>query len=279
MLRYRNLAAGPAFDASEPRFPFILPVVSMQDVFAPLTSADYAFLVGLVESNVNLTDDARLRRLLADYEAEPTPERREALDRQLEREIRYLGSADAAYFLRSITGREPGVPFREIICDVAQTVRVEPPRMGTDREQLEALVEAYATQQFAQLSPEEQQRMLVELGVDKDKAARFILKSAGVFSLPLLVAAFDTLVVQGLIKTIIFGTIAKVVGRQLSARLFALLAARMPWWVSWIGPAAWTVSIGWTALDLQGPATRKTVPIVLFLGLCALRERHTASPD
>src|SRR5690606_14159479 len=165
-------------------------------------------------------------------------------------------------------------PFAEIVRDVARALRVEPPRLGTDRERLEAVVEQYATQQFASLTPEEQQRMLVELGVEQDKAARFVLKSAGVFSVPLLIAAFDAIVVQGLIKNIIFGTIARLVGRQLSARLFSLLAGRLPWWVSWIGPAAWAVSIGWTALDRQGPAMRKTIPVVLFLGLCSLRDRH-----
>ncbi len=247
--------------------------MSMQEVFAPLTPADYAFLVGLVESNVNLTDDAELHRLLAAYEAEPTPAARASLDARLEREIRYLGSADLAYFARKLAGGEGGVPFGEIVRDVARVLKVAPPHLGTERERLEALVEEYATRQFASLSPEEQQRMLVELGVDKDKAARFVLKSAGVFSLPLLVAAFDAVVVQGLIKTVVFGTIAKLIGRQLSARLFSLLAGRLPWWVSWIGPAAWTLSIGWTALDLQGPATRKTIPVVLFLGLCSLRER------
>jgi uncharacterized protein YaaW (UPF0174 family) len=246
----------------------------MQDVFSPLTPADYAFLIGLIESPFTLTDDAALKRLLAAYEADPSEATREALDLRLEREIRYLGSADLAYVTRMLSGQTPGVTFREIIGDVARTLKVELPRLGTDRELLEDLVEQYATQQFARLTPEEQQRMLVDLGVDKDKAARFVLKSAGVFSLPLLIAAFDAIIVQGLIKTIIFGTIAKLIGRQLSSRLFSLLAGRLPWWVSWIGPAAWTISIGWTALDLQAPAQRKVIPIVLFLGLCSLRERQ-----
>jgi uncharacterized protein YaaW (UPF0174 family) len=246
----------------------------MQDVFSPLTPADYAFLIGLIESPFTLTDDAALKRLLAAYEADPSEATREELDLRLEREIRYLGSADLAYVTRMLSGQTPGVTFREIIGDVARTLKVELPRLGTDRELLEDLVEQYATQQFARLTPEEQQRMLVDLGVDKDKAARFVLKSAGVFSLPLLIAAFDAIIVQGLIKTIIFGTIAKLIGRQLSSRLFSLLAGRLPWWVSWIGPAAWTISIGWTALDLQAPAQRKVIPIVLFLGLCSLRERQ-----
>jgi hypothetical protein len=121
--------------------------------------------------------------------------------------------------------------------------------------------------------------MLEDLGVDREKAASFLARSAGVFALPMLIEAFNFVIVQGLIKTIVFGTIAKIVGSQIAGRLFSFLVARMPWWVSWIGPAAWTLSIGWTTIDLQGPAKRKTVPIVLYLGLCSLRERHDLEPS
>ncbi len=79
--------------------------------------------------------------------------------------------------------------------------------------------------------------------------------------------------VEGIIKNVIFGTITRLLGRQLSARLFEMVAARFPWWVRWVGPASWAVSIGWTVLDLQGPAMRKTIPMVLYLGLCSIRQR------
>lgn len=198
----------------------------------------------------------------------------------MESSIRYLGSSDLAYAFRSLTGSDPGVSFQEIVRDVASNLKVEAPKAATDREMVEKLATDYATQQFAELSPEEQQKMLENLGVEKDKAAAFIKRSAGVFALPMLIEAFNLVIVQGLIKTIIFGTIAKIIGSQLAGRLFTFLVGRMPWWVSWIGPAAWTLSIGWTTIDLQGPARRKTVPAVLYLGLCSLRERHpvTAQP-
>ena len=104
------------------------------------------------------------------------------------------------------------------------------------------------------------------------KAEAFLKKSAGVFALPMLIEAFNLVVVHGLIKTIIFGTIAKIIGQQLAARLFTFLVGRLPWWVNWIGPAAWTLSIGWATIDIQGPARRKTVPIVLYLGICSMRD-------
>ncbi len=246
----------------------------MQDVFQPLDRADYAFLIGLIDSYVNLTDDRQLRRLYATYEAEETQAARAALDAHLAREIRYLGSSDLAYVGRYLMGREPGVSFREIARDVAHALKVEPPPPGTARQCAEFVVERYVTREFAALSPEEQQQLLVDLGVERDKAAAFIKRSAGVFALPMLIQAFSTLVVEGLIKKIIFGTIARLLGSELARRLFQFIAGKFPWWVGWIGPAAWTLSIGWTTLDLQGPALRKTIPIVLYLGLCGLRERY-----
>jgi hypothetical protein len=244
----------------------------MQAYLESLDPADLHFLVGLVESPVTLTNDAQLRSLAAAMDA-GDPDARVHLAAALEREIRYLGSSDVAYAFRSLTGREPGVSAEEILRDVSGQLKVPHPGPGTLEARLAHLAEAYATRAFADLPAHEQQRMLEELGVERDKAAAFLKRSAGVFALPVMIEAFNVVVVQGLIKTIIFGTIARIIGRQLAARLFAFLAGRMPWWVGWIGPAAWTLSVGWTALDLQGPASRKTVPVMLYLGLCAVRKR------
>ncbi|GIV62597.1 MAG: hypothetical protein KatS3mg044_1463 [Rhodothermaceae bacterium] len=249
----------------------------MQDLFAVLTPADYTFLIGLIDSPFNLSRAGTLRRLLADVEASDTPEARAALNRRLEHEIRYLGSSEVLYWARYAFGQEPGVPFSTVVRDVARALKVEPPRPGTAREQVEYVTSQYVTQQFASLPPEEQQRLLEELGVEREKAAAFLKRSAGVFALPLLIQTFNTLVVEGLIKRVIFGTIARLIGSQLARRLFQFVAGRFPWWLAWVGPAAWTVSIGWTALDLQGPALRQTIPIVLYLGLCSLRERMGAT--
>ncbi len=248
----------------------------MQDLLNVLDPADYSFLSGIIESSLNITNDTEIDRLVTAFEEDPSDDNRRAINERLEHEIRYLGSSEFAYGLRYVTGREPGVAFPEIVDDVAGALKVDRPSLGTDRERVEAVATAYATKQFASLSAEEQQKMLEDLGVEKEKAAAFIKRSAGVFALPMMIEAFNIVIVQGLIKTIIFGTIAKIIGQQLANRLFAFLVGRLPWWVSWIGPAAWTLSIGWTTIDLQGPAKRKTIPIVLYLGLCSMREKNVA---
>lgn len=243
----------------------------MQEVFTPLQVADYHFLIGIIESPFNLTNDRKLKALLAAFEEDNTPENKAALNLQLEKEIRYLGSSDVAYFVRHWTTGNPGVTLQEIIRDVARSLKVKLPQMGTDREMLEHVVTRYATMQFSNLPDEEKQKMLESLGVEQERAAAFIKKSAGVFALPMLIEAFGSLVVNGLIKNIIFGLIGKIIGHQLAMKLFNFIMGRFPWWVAWIGPVAWTVSLGWTAFDIQGPAYRKTIPVVLYLGLCSMR--------
>ncbi len=245
----------------------------MHELLNILDPADFRFLAGIIQSDLNLTDDTKIDRLVTAYDEDPSEENRETLIERLEGEIGYLGSSEIMYGLRYLTGSDPGVPFQAIVNDVADALKVDPPGLGTDREQVEEIAAAYATKQFANLSPEEQQQMLEDLGVEREKAEAFLKRSAGVFALPMLIEAFNYVIVQGLIKTIIFGTIAKIIGQQLANRLFAFLVGRLPWWFSWIGPAAWTLSIGWTTIDLQGPAKRKAIPVVLYLGLCSMRER------
>ncbi|MDZ4702103.1 MAG: hypothetical protein SH809_20500 [Rhodothermales bacterium] len=243
----------------------------MHPLLSRLHAADYAFLVGLIESPFNATDDQALRLRRDRFADDPSDANREALTLELENAIRYLGSSDAAFLFRRLQGRDPGVPFQEIVRDVAAALKVSLPTMVTDGEMLAHVVETYVTREFSKLSAEEQQALLVSLGVEQERAAAFVKKSAGVFALPLLIQAFGSLVVDGLIKRVIFGAIGAIIGKQLAMRLFDFIAKRFPWWVSWIGPAAWTLSLGWTALDITGPALRKTIPIVLYLGLCQLR--------
>ena len=176
------------------------------------------------------------------------------------------------FLYRMAQGNNPGASFAQIIRDVAKALKIELV-FGTEREMMEDLVLKYTTREFTKLSDEEKQKMLESLGVDRKVAQAFIKKSAGVFALPLMIEAFGSLVVNGLIKNIIFGLIGKIIGHQLAMRLFNFIMGRFPWWVHWIGPAAWTLSIGWTAFDLQGPSLRKTIPVVLYLGLCSLRQK------
>ena len=51
----------------------------MQNLLLPLESPDFHFLLGVTKSPISFTNDARLKSLLADYEADPTLEKKKAL--------------------------------------------------------------------------------------------------------------------------------------------------------------------------------------------------------
>ena len=243
----------------------------MRDLLIGLAAGDYRFLVGVIRGPRQRTMNALVDAIDASDE-----DAREELCGMLEHEIRYLGSSNVPYQLRKAVGMTPGVPLRTIIQSVGAALKVPIRRAATDREKLKGLVEDFAAAEFGRLTPQEQQDLLVNLGVGRQQAVAFLKKSAGVFALPMLIEAFGMIVVQGLIKTVIFGMIAKIIGQQLASRLLAFLFSRVPWWVGWISPAAWALSIGWTAITLQGPSLRKTVPIVLYLGLCCVRAEEPA---
>lgn len=250
---------------------------TIRDVLARFDTDDDRFLVGLLTSDVNRSDDSGLRTALAAHEATPTPETRTALDRQIERALGYLGASDLAYALREATGQTPGVSMDEVVSDAARALGVPvPSRRLSFRERVEAVAESHATQTLAAMSPEAQQRFLEEAGVERQQAMRFVKTAAGVFAFPALVAAFEAIVVERLLRGVVFGTIAKVVGRRVSSALFGALLARTPWWLRVLGPATMALSVGWTVVDLAGPALRKTVPAVLYLGLVSHRARLDA---
>jgi uncharacterized protein YaaW (UPF0174 family) len=245
----------------------------MRTIFPYLGPADYTFLAEVIRSPFNVHDDALLVRRAAEYEQSESEEALVVLQAAFEDAIRYLGSSELAYHYRRATVGEGGVSFRLIVEDVARVLGVRVRRTAPVDEMVADLAATYATVAFGKMDRESQQQMLTELGIDHEQAARFLRRSAGVFAIPVLLQAFNAVVVEALIKRVIFGAIARFIGSRLAGQLFAFLAGRLPWWVNWVGPVAWAGSIGWTATDLQGPAYRKTVPVVLYLGLCVVRDR------
>ena len=246
---------------------------AMNRLYGYLEAADYLFLAGVIRSPFNLNQDARLSELAEKYDKEPSEEVLLELQNALESSVGYLGSSDIAFALRRVQRGTGGLEFRLVVDDVARALGIRVRRAAPIDEIVAELATTYATVAFSRLDRDEQQKLLADLGVDKEQAARFVKRSAGVFALPVAIQTFSAVVVEGLIKRVIFGTIARIVGEQLAARLFGFLAGRLPWWVNWVGPLAWAGSIGWTALDLQGPAYRKTIPVVLYLGLCVVRKQ------
>lgn len=237
---------------------------------------DFEKLISQIDSYVNLTSDKELRQLLARYRMDSSASNKDRLAKALEREIRYVGSADIAYVARKlIKGEEPaGVSFREIIDDVSSKMKVKQKQIGSIEARLERLVRSVSEKTFLSMSPEQQRKLLDESGVGREQQDQFFAKLAENTAalLPLLLSLLGPEVTANLMQGLAVIVISKLIGKEAAKKLIEELAKRFPWWSEWIGPIAWALSLSWLAFDLQGPAYRKTIPIMLYLGIVGLRD-------
>lgn len=237
---------------------------------------DFAMLISQIDSYVNFTSDAELKELLVRYKSDPSVSNKERLAKVVEREIRYVGSADVAYAFRKVfKDEEPaGVSMKEIIDDVSSKLKVKQRPLGSVEARLERLVRSAAEKTFLSMSPEQQRELFEEAGVGHEQKNEFFnrLKDNKAALLPLLMSVFGPEITAKLVQGLAIVTIAQFIGKEAAKKLVEQLALRFPWWAEWLGPIVWGISLGWLAFDIQGAAYRKTIPIMLYLGIVGLRD-------
>ena len=246
----------------------------MEAILEKLGIADYEFLTGIIPSRFNFINPKKLKEALERLKSNPTKENKCELMQTLEKEIRFLGSADIAYLIRYLFSKEPGVPFREIVNDVAKSLKISITKLGTDEELLKDIVEKYTTGRFQQLDREHQQQLLRESGVSKEHAEDFVKQHTKNISIPLMIKLLGIKSVQKIVTDIVIATISNYIGKNAATKLITEVMKKFPVWAEWVGPAMWAITIGWLVFDIQGPAKRKTTPIILYLGLCVIREEN-----
>lgn len=248
----------------------------MQNLLTKLEVADFEFLAEIMRSRVAFTRDKHLRAAISEFASETqSTEKRLALCVLVEREIRYLGSADAAYFLRRVFrhARGPGVTFREVVIDVFRKLKLKPPdALCTDEELVEHLVQEYTTLRVRQLPFEQQRVLLVTAGMSAGDVATYLKSNSARFALPAIIQLAGIAAAQRVVTNVVIGAVGNYIGTTAARSIVTHLATRFPVWGQSLGPIVWTLTGLWTAYDLQGPAMRKTIPISLFLGLCMLRD-------
>ena len=176
-------------------------------------------------------------------------------------EIRAFGGNTLINMFRGGKGPE----YKEIVCDVADKLKA-PFNKDSDIEKVEdAILETVLTQALEKMSESEKQELLKEVGDGKNYS----------ITGPALTTAFITLFRMGGFKSyqltlIIANTIVKAVlghGLRLGAnagltKIMSILT----------GPIGWAITGIWTAIDIAGPATRVTVPAVIYVAM--LRKKY-----
>jgi len=247
----------------------------VQKLLSRATLEDYQLIVQLLLSKVGFVDNLALRRALSTYRRDPTPEHQKVLTRRIEHELRYVASADLAYLGRWVWSGRGGISTDRIVADVARRLDVKIRPLGSLEAKLRRLVKAVAERQFLNLSANKQRKLLAQSQVSfdlREEVLRHIKRQGPVAILPFMLKALGKEAVDHLVMDLTARIIAIFIGKAAARQLTKTLATRFPWWAEWMGPVSWAAAGISVSLDLQAPAYRKTIPILLYLGLIALRE-------
>ena len=196
---------------------------------------------------------------------------------EIEKEIRYYGSANFAYWWRALTKEgAPGVPVREVVKDVCDKRKVPIKEGGDIETRLQRLANFEVEKVLQKISPEELVKIFKEnkIGIDQQELILEFFKEkrrATTLILPMLYRILGPKIVFQLIEGITLHLVARIVGREAGRVILREIAKRNPW-LNALGPLMWALSAIDLVWTIQGPAYRKTVPVCLYLGVVVLRD-------
>ena len=174
-------------------------------------------------------------------------------------EIRLFGGNTFANLARGGVG----VPYREVVCDVADKMKVSYNKVSTV-ERIELLiVQKIFEDSIEKMTEEDRQKLIKDLGIR---------------GIP--VGSSATMIMQAIIKmggfksyqiaVIVANSIAKfILGRGLSFAANASLTKIMS---IFAGPLGWVISSLWTLIDVAGPSYKTTIPCVIHVAM--LRQKQ-----
>lgn len=174
-------------------------------------------------------------------------------------EIRLFGGNTFANLARGGVG----VPYKEVVCDVADKMKVSYNKASTV-ERIELLiVQKIFEDSIEKMTEEDRQKLIKDLGIR---------------GIP--VGSSATMIMQAIIKmggfksyqiaVIVANSIAKfILGRGLSFAANASLTKIMS---IFAGPIGWVISSLWTLIDIAGPSYKTTIPCVIHVAM--LRQKQ-----
>lgn len=163
-------------------------------------------------------------------------------------------------FMNMLRGN--GVPYREILCDVASKLKVNfNPKSPVDiieRNILSKLV----MDSVEKLSEAELKEMIDELGIKNYDAGR----SAMMMALQIAIKQSGFMAYK--IAVIVANQVAKILlGRGLAFAANATLTRSI---AIFAGPIGWIISVAWALIDIAGTAYRVTIPAVIQIAYMRL---------
>jgi uncharacterized protein YaaW (UPF0174 family) len=227
---------------------------NLNPVLNKANNEDLEFLVDLITKTMTNFLDVN------DVYKRYYPDHKKYVD-EIASEIRSFGGNTFANIFRG----GDGPSYKEIVCDVADKLKA-PYRKESSIEKIEdSILETVLSQALEKMSDSEKQELLKEFGDGKN------------YSLtgPALTSAFITIFRMGGFKSyqltlIIVNAIVKaILGHGLKLGANAALAKAMS---ILTGPIGWVITGIWTLVDIAGPATRVTIPSVIYVAM--LRKKY-----
>lgn len=240
------------------------------------TKDDVEFFISTIDSYFNFTDDKELKLLNKNWDGRGTIPL--VLNHKIEKEIRYLGSNDLAYARRKLMGYVPaGVSIDEIIDDLCELLKIEIPRNDTLEARLEIFAGKVIDDQFSKLSDERKRQILEGMDFDKHHLHEIIDRviNKKEMLLPVILPLLAKPLSAELIQVLIINIIALFIGEVAARQLVIQIVTKFPVLSAWLGPLALVAGGGWMVFDITGPASRKTIPLVLYLGVLSFRDGAT----
>ena len=244
----------------------------LADILNRCVRDDMDFFLSTIASSLNFTDDKLLKSLNRVWSGEggTLPEE---FNHKVEEDIRYLGSNDVAYLKRKWLGRHPaGVSMNEIIDDLSEPIGLQTSNLLDLEDRLQIFAGQVIEQQFARLDGEQKRKMLedMRLGEQETKKVSGVVLASGALLpaiLPLLNGGRATELLQGLTIAMIAPFAEEPAKESLSRTLAGL---SLP--ADWLDAGVERISAGKLSNMPFGPASQKTIPLVLYLAVLSFRE-------
>lgn len=241
------------------------------------TKDDVDLLISTIDSKVNFTDGKGLKELNENWDG--TDKIPIDLNHKLEQEIRYLGSNDFAYLSRKVRGHKPaGVSVHEIIDDLCKMLKFKIDKKLTLEDRLEIFSQKMIDKQFANLPDDKKREIIDEMNFDeyhKNEVLEQLINKKEML-MPVIIPLLTNTAGPTVLQTLISSVIAPYLGRQAAAQLATHIATKASGLGALLGPLALAGGAGWLVKDLSGPATRKTIPLLLYMGILSFRDGYSS---
>lgn len=211
-------------------------------------------------------------------------EEREALVADIVKEVGYFGSNNIAYWGRWAFGSNKAVGYHEIVFDVVKGLnrqlkkKLSIPRVASISEREAMVCDQLLGIAFQGKSEEEIARMLSEAGLDSDATKAAAIKAAVQGGAGGLIIALVKLLGKKTVTTFLSAMVIKIVaakvGKEAAEKLVFAFLKQVPQktiaaFMMFVG----AVLIAKDVLDLAGPGTRVTIPVVALIASSRMAEK------